>query len=253
METTLQRSQGVDVRVREYTAQEVADLCNNGKAADVARCVNADRRQKVALVEFRSDLSEKINSLGFSRLTTTEQKDGQAVEVPAETEGKHIQRFADALSSGSFTPNDFTLIGQDDKAKEACAMAYLQKLAFTCGDQKDESGNPCYVLDITRPERAPSTGLVPKWATAAATKIINGESKTTVKSCIEMFTTGYTAPEGVTVDPIPFAPFDTKAPKGASPEEKQAVLAQNIKNLAKAIHAADRNKQQKLQAQNEFA
>ena len=254
MKETLQRSQGVEVRVVEYEDDDIIELVNNGKAALVTTCVNADRRQKVALVDFRADLSVKIGEgdpehnitgLGFNRKTETIQKDGQSVEVYAETEGQQIGRFVDALADGSFAPSDFTLIGQDDKAKTACAIAYLQKLASQLGP---------YTLDVNRPERAPSTGLVPKWCMNAATQIVNGEAKkTTVKDCVEMFTAGYTSPEGVAIDPVPFVPFDVKAHKNATPEEKEAVRTANIKNLAKAIHAADRQKQTKLQAQNEFA
>ena len=249
MENTLQSiNQGVDVRVLEYTPQEITDLCNNGKAGDVARCVNADRRQKVALVQFRDDLSDVIEKLGYARKVTTIQKDGKAVEVPDETEGKHISRFVDALATGNFTPADFTLIGQDDKAKEACATAYLQKLAFTCGDEKDEQGNSCYKLDIARPDRQPGTGLLPKWAKDGAANILKG---TNAASWVEKFTNGFTSPEGIAIDPVAFSSFVDVAPAGSTPEVIEQTLQRNIKHLAAALVAYD--KQKRAKSQSEFA
>ena len=57
----LASSQRVKVRVLEYTADEVLALANNPTTlALITIGVNDDRRQKVALVDFRADLSEKL-------------------------------------------------------------------------------------------------------------------------------------------------------------------------------------------------
>jgi hypothetical protein len=239
MKETLQNSQRVSARVTEYEDADIIDLVNKGKVGLITPCVNADRRQKVALVDFRSDLLDKIVALGFVRETETEMKDGQAVEVPKNTEGQDVRKFTDALVAGTFCPNGFTLVGHDEDAKEACALAYLQSLASQLGP---------YVLDVNRPERQPGTGLLPKWAKDGAANIIANKNQ---QAWVEKLTNGFTSPEGIAIDPIPFQSFVDKADKSASPEEKQAMLERNVKHLAAALVAYD--KQKRAKTASEFA
>ena len=242
MKLNLASSQGVKVRVIEYEDADIVSLVNSGKTAEITIATNADRRQKVALVEFRADLSEKITALGFPIKTEDVTKDGQTVSVPSETEGEHIKRFIDALTTGAFSPAGFTLPSGDDKQKETAAYAFLQALAFTCGDKKDSDGNPCYELDVNRPVRVSTGGnLVPKWALEAATKILAGPNVAGWKS---KFAAGFTSPEGITIDPIAVAPFDVAG-------TDEATVTQNRKNLAKALVEYD--KQKRAKTASEFA
>lgn len=235
MKSQLASSQRVKVRVIEYEDSDIAALVAAGKISELTTAINADRRQKVALVDFRADLSDKIEALGFKRKTETVTKDGKSEEQPAETEGDQIGRFVDALATGTFPVTDFTLPSGDDKVKETAALAYLQKLAFTCGDKKDVDGNPCYELDVNRPvSTSAGKNLIPKWAMEAATNIIKNGSQA---KWVGNFTNGYTSASGVAIDPIAFDSFVAVAPDGSTPEAIQAVLDQNIKNLAKAIKA----------------
>jgi hypothetical protein len=242
MKLNLASSQGVKARVMEYEDADIVALVQSGRTAEITIATNADRRQKVALVEFRSDLSEKIASLGFPLKVTTVTKDGQAVEVPDETEGEHIGRFIDSLVAGTFTHESITISSGDEKAKTASAYVALQALADTCGDQKTPDGFPCYVLDVARPVRAAGAGnLVPKWALEAATKILAGTNVAAWKS---KFASGFTSPEGIAIDPIVAAPFD-------APGTDEATVTANRKNLAKALQEYD--KQKRAKTASEFA
>jgi len=248
MKTQLTVSQKVKVRVIEYEEKDILELAQNGKLSELTVAINADRRQKVALVAFRADASEKIEAKGFSRKTTTVTKDGETSEVPSETEGDHIQRWIDALASGSFTEPDFTLPSGDDQVKETAALAHFQKLAFTCGDHTDDDGNPAYKLDVNRPERTASKGILPKWALEAAGNIIKNNSQA---KWIKNFTEGYTSGSGITIDPIPFESFGAHAPAHATPEEKELVHKTNQKRLASAIVTV--RKQEEAKRAPEFA
>jgi hypothetical protein len=259
MKTTLQSSSGVKVRVREYDEADVVRLVGEGKVAELTIAINADRRQKVALVDFRADLSTligdgdeeaKITGLGFSRKVKNVTKDGETIEVPDETEGEHIGRFVTALETGKVTPSGFTLPSGDDKAKETAAYAFLQSLAFKCGDKEDENGDKCYELDITRTPRTGSGGLIPKWAKDAATNIFEKGGHASVKGWHEKLSTGFTSPRGITIDPIPHEDFTVAAPHDATPEVKQQHHERNVKHLAKAIMAYD--KQEKAKTASEF-
>ena len=249
MKTQLASSQKVKVRVIEYEDRDVLELAQNGKLSELTTAINADRRQKVALVDFRADASEKIEALGFKRKTTTVTKDGETDEVPSETEGDHIQRWVDALASGDVSYNDFTLPSGDDKQKELAALAYFQKLAYTCGDKVDSDGNPAYQLDVNRPVRTAGAGnLLPKWALEAAGNIIKNNSQT---KWIHNFTNGYISGSGIAIDPIPFESFVNHAPAHATPEEKEAAHKLNQKHLAAAIIAV--RKQEEAKRAPEFA
>lgn len=242
MKLNLASSAGVKARVMEYEEADVVALVNQGKVAEVTIAINADRRQKVALVEFRSDLSTKINELGFGIKTTTAKKDGEDVTVPDETEGEHINRFIAALVDGSFVTTSITISSGDAKAKEVSAYVGLQFLADQCGDQKTPDGQPCYILDVNRPVRTGGGGnLLPKWALEAATKILAGAN---VDSWAAKFTNGFTSPEGIVIDPIPFSPFNTAG-------TDEATVNQNRKNLARAL--VDYDKQKRAKTASEFA
>jgi len=239
---------GVQFRVVEFDDADILNLVQDPKTlARVTDCVNADRRQKVALVDGRFDLSEKINASGFSRLTKPVTKDGETTQVPTETEGAHIKRYVDAVATGAFTPADFTLSSGDDAAKQASAVVHLQALAFTCGDKTFED-KVVYILDINAAVRKGGTGLIPKWAMEAAANIIGNKN---ASAWAEKFATGYTSARGIAIDPITCGDFQQKAAKGATPEEKEAVNASNVKNLAKACVEARRQETEKMQP--EFA
>ena len=241
MKLNLASSQGVKVRVMEYEDADVAALVAAGKVSELTIAINADRRQKVALVEFRSDVSEKITALGFAAKTETVTKDGQQVEVPAETEGEHIGRFIDALVAGTFTHHTITISSGDEKLKEASAIAALQALANECGDNTTPDGLPCYVLDVTRPVRVGGSNLLPKWALEAAGKIIANNN---TEAWAAKFTTGFTSPEGIDIDPIPFTPFNAEG-------TDEATVTANKKHLARAL--VDYDKQKRAKTASEFA
>lgn len=238
---------GVNFRVSEYEDADILALvADPTKLTRVTDAVNADRRQKVALVDARYDLSEKVDALGFKRLTETVTKDGESTTVPSETEGKHIKRFVDALVAGSFTTPGFTLPSGDEKVKENGALAFLQDLAYTCGDKTDDDGKPVYVLTLDKTARKAGTGLIPKWAMEAATTIIKNGNQA---PWLTKFTNGYTTNRGIVIDG--FVPADFQQTGGTTPEEKQNVYQSNVKNLAKAIVEVRRQENEKTQV--EFA
>jgi hypothetical protein len=241
MKLNLASSAGVKARVMEYEDADVLALVQAGKVAELTIAINADRRQKVALVEFRSDLSDKLTALGFARLAENVVKDGETISVPSETEGDHIKRFIDALVQGTFTHADITISSGDEKAKETSAYAALQAIAFTCGDQKTTDGQPCYVLDVSRPVRVGGSNLLPKWALDAAGKIIENNNQAAWAS---KFATGFTSPEGIAIDPIVHATF-------VAPGTDEATLTANKKALARAL--VDYDKQKRAKTQSEFA
>lgn len=248
MEVVLASSAGVKVRVREYQDADIVALVQQGKVTELTTAINADRRQKVALVDFRSDLSDKITALGFARKTTTATKDGEAQEVPDETEGEHINRFIDALVAGSFTHPSITISSGDEKAKQNSAYDALQKIAFTCGDKKTDDGLPCYELDVNRPVRTGGGKVgLPKWALESADKIIANGSTANWAS---KFTAGFTSPRGIAIDPIAFDSFVQVAPEGSTADTIQATNERNRRNLAAALVAYDR--QEKSKQSDEF-
>jgi hypothetical protein len=235
MKTQLASSQRVKVRIKEYEDADIVALVGSGKVEEVTIAVNADRRQKEALVNFRKDLVEKIEALGYKRPVESVEKDGKTVETPTNTEGEDIKLFVDGLTTGNITVTGFERPSGDDKVQETAALAFLQTLAFQCGDEKDESGNPCYVLDVTRPVSTPGAkGAIPKWAMEAAGNIIKNNS---TAKWITNFTNGYTSASGIVIDPIPFESFVQHAHAHATPEEKEALHQSNIKRLAAAIQA----------------
>jgi hypothetical protein len=240
---------GITFNVIEFEDSDILGFIQDPtKVTRVTDCVNADRRQKVALVEGRSDLSEKIDTLGFTRKTKQVTKDGETVTVPAETEGEHIDRFTASLADGSFTTPGFNKPSGDAKTAQKAAEAFLQSIADTCGDKVDAEGKPCYVLDITKAIRKPGTGLVPKWAMAGATQIITNGSQ---QKWAEKFTTGYTSGSGVAIDPIAFENFQVVPAHHLPPDEKQAVLHRNTINLAKAL--IEQRRQEDAKRAPEFA
>lgn len=261
MKLNLASSAGVKARVMEYDEADVSALVTAGKIAEITIAINADRRQKVALVEFRAELSDRIGAgreataaegttpaqpaitgLGFAIKTTTVKKDGADVTVPDETEGDHIKRFIAALVDGTFTHPLIVISSGDAKAKEASAYVALQAIADQCGDEKTPDGLPCYTLNIDRPVRTGGSGnLVPKWALEGATKILAGPN---VESWVAKFTNGFTSPEGIVIDPIAFSSFTADG-------TDEATVAQNRKNLAKALVEYD--KQKRAKTASEFA
>jgi butyrate kinase len=82
---------------------------------------------------------------------------------------------------------------------------------------------------------------------AAATIITNKNQQ----AWVDKFTTGYTTNRGILIDPIVFESFVEKAHKQATPEEREAVHALNVKHLAKAITEVRKQENEKMQP--EFA
>jgi hypothetical protein len=236
---------GVQFNVVEFEASDILSLIQDPtKLAAIVAAVNADRRQKIALVDARYDLSAKIaTSYGFARKTKDVIVDGQTTQVPDETESKHIKRFTDALVDGSHTAEGWTVPSGDATVKENVATAFLQSIANTCGD-KEHDGAKCYILNLDKTIRKGGTGLIPKWAMEAATTIITNKNTGT---WVERFTNGYTTNRGIVIDAFVFAPFEQKAAKGSTPEGKEVVHQSNIKNLAKAINEVRRQENEKSQ------
>jgi hypothetical protein len=229
---------GVTFNVVEFEDSDILSLISDpAKLARITDCVNADRRQKIALVDARYDLSEKINGLGFARKTKDVTVDGATTQVPDETEGSHIKRFTDALVDGSFSTPGWTVPSGDAKVKETAALAFLQSLADACG---------VYTLNLDKAVRKGGTGLIPKWALEAAGNIIkNG----TQASWVEKFSKGYTTNRGIVIDAFVFGDFQQVGT--GTPEQIEATHQSNLKNLAKAISEVRRQENEKVQV--EFA
>ena len=75
MKVNLVSSQRVKVRVMEYEDADILAAVQAGKVAELTTAVNADRRQKVALVDFRADLSDLIEKAGFPAKVKTVTKE----------------------------------------------------------------------------------------------------------------------------------------------------------------------------------
>lgn len=240
MKINLASSQRVKVRVEEYEDADVLAAIQAGKVGLLTIAINADRRQKVALVEFRSDLADLIEKFGFKPLTKTATKDGVETQEWTETEGEYIRRFQDALEDGSFTPEGFTQTGTEEKTKEACALAFIQSLADQCGP---------YVLSIDRAEPKAKAGKLPAWALEKATAAF-ARGHENVQKWIKTFAAGFTSPEGITIDPINVEAFDIEQGHH-TPEERQKIHAGNVAKFAKAI--VEYQKQKAAKSQNEFA
>lgn len=240
---------GVTFPVIEFEDADVLLLVQDAtKLTRITDCMNADRRQKKALVEARYDLASRIGSgdeeakitgLGFSRLMETVKKDGESVEVPAETEVEYFKRFKDALASGTFSPTNFTLPSGDASAKEKAANAFLQTLAQ----------ERTYTLDLEETVRKSGAGgLVPKWALEGATNIINNGSQA---SWAAKFTNGYTSASGVAITPFEFSDFQVVPDANATADEKEAVLKKNKYALGKAL--VEQRRQENASRSGEFA
>lgn len=240
---------GVTFRVVEFEDSDILTLVQDPtKLARVTDCVNADRRQKVALVDARADLSEKIDGLGFARKTKQVTKDGETITVPAETEGEHIDRYTASLADGSTTNPNFTRPSGDAKVQQTAAEKFLQTIADTCGDKIADDGNPAYVLDITKAVRKAGTGLIAKWAMTGAQNIITNGSQA---NWAAKFTSGYTSGSGVAIDPIAFENFQVVPDASLSPADKAAVLHRNVINLAKCL--VEQRRQEDAKRAPEFA
>ena len=242
---------GVTFSVVEFEEADIVSLIQDPtKLSRITDCVNADRRQKVALVDARFDLSESLKSLtpsGFARKTEQVKKDNELVDVPAETESQHIKRFIDGLVTGSFTTDGFHLPSGDDKVKEAAAYHFLQSLAAKCGD-KEHDGKAAYVLNLDKAARQAGSGLVPKWAMDGAAQIIANGSQ---EKWAAKFTTGYTSGSGVAITPFPFEDFSVVAAHNATADEKAAVHETNKKRLAKCL--VEQRRQENAARSGEFA
>jgi hypothetical protein len=265
---------GVTFKVVEWEDTDILGMIQDPKLLQrVTDCVNADRRQKVALVAGRYDLSVLIGAgtepdgspieglevkpLGFARTTKTASKNNETVYLWKETENEHINRFVDALVDGSVTPPGWTMPSGDNKVKETHAIKFLQTLADTCGDDKftgtteDAEGLKtsvtdavCYILDITKEPRKGGTGLIPKWAMDTADLIINANlaEKSRAKHMA-----GYTNSTGITIDPIVCGELRTPE-HHHTPEEKEQVHQSNRKTIAKWCYAARAQENEKRAA-----
>lgn len=245
---------GVTFNVLEFEDPDIIKLVTeDGKASRITDAVNADRRQKVALVDARSFLSAligegdedwKITGLGFKRAVVETVKRGDEDVDVYETENTHIERFVDALVDGSFVPSGHTITGEGD-ARRTSAIAYLQTLANQCGD-KEHDGQKCFVLNLDQAVRKPGAGLIPKGALESAENIFKA-GKERLEHWHNQFTNGYTSAKGIKIDPIAHESFLEKAAKGATPEQKEAHHQAMVRRLGKCIHAARQQERQKTE------
>ncbi|MDE2097272.1 MAG: hypothetical protein KGL39_08525 [Patescibacteria group bacterium] len=268
---------GVTFNVVEFEPADILAASQNPESlARIVECVNADRRQKVALVDARYDLSQRVGQndldgkpfdppgLGFQRKTK-----GTGDDVAwDQTENDHIKAFVDAVASGAFTVPDLTLPAGDMETREKAVWAYLQTLADKLGDSiindgqvKGTSvisetgasvpdGTTCYVLDLARAVRKSGQGpAIPKYALEAADTIIKNGSQ---EKWYNNFTHGYTAASGIIIDAFSVTDFRHHAPHHATADEKEAVHQANRKALARAIHTA-RTQENEKTVKQEFA
>lgn len=261
--TQLGLATAILANVSEFEPSDVLTFVQDpDKLLRVVDCVNADRRQKVALVDFRADLADKLGIndengkaiSGALGLLQREAKKGKGADsmVWAETDADFIERVEKAVLAGTVTPTGFTLPTGSNEIREAAVDAWLQNIASSLGDVTDDkpvldaTGTPVYVLDINKTVRTSKGPAIPKWALDAADTIIkNG----TQASWTAKFTSGYTSGTGIAIEPFPFQPFTTTAPDGSTPEVVQEVATTNRKNLAKAIAAARAQENDKRQAE----
>lgn len=247
--TTANTQFGVTFPVIEFEDADVLALVQDPtKLTRITDCMNADRRQKKALVEARFDLASRIGAgdtdakivgLGFARKMETVTKDGEAVEVPAETEVEYFKRFLDELAAGTATAEGFTLPSGDAATRDKAAKAFLQTLA----------NERTYTLDLEETIRkGGGSNLVPKWAKEGATNIIANNSQ---EKWAERFTNGYTSAAGVSIAPFAFSDFSVVAPHHATPDEKQKVHEKNVLNLAKGL--VEQRRQENASRSGEFA
>ncbi len=259
MQVSYIRSQGLlrGFRVKQYEDHEIKAL-----AADpamlrlVTDCVNKDRRQKVCLVDARSQFLDKLcAAVGYTRPVSTAVVDGETVETIKNTEGEDIAIIRAQLTAGTLKHKDIT--GKTNEEREPQVETLLQAIADQCGET-DDSGKalespPCFVCDVRKAERAPAKPKEPnKRAIANATNIINNGSE---EKWVVRFTKGYTSPTGGVIPPISFQPFNTKPAKGADAAAVEAVRQTNIKNLAFAIMAVEEHARRNQEAEKakEFA
>jgi hypothetical protein len=259
MQVSYIRSQGLlrGFRVKQYEDHEIAKLAADSTTLRlVTDCVNKDRRQKVCLVDARSQFLDKLCKLtGYVRPTTTATVEGEAVETLANTEGKDIDAIRAQLTAG--TLKHASVSGKTNEEREPQVETLLQNIADSCGDT-DDTGKPletppCFVCDVRKAERAPAKPKEPnKRAIANATNIINNGSE---EKWVTKFTKGYTSPTGGAIPPISFLPFTTKPAKGADAAAVEAVRQTNIKNLAFAIMAVEEHARRNQEAEKakEFA
>jgi preprotein translocase subunit YajC len=242
---------GVTFPVNEFEDADVLLLVQEPtKLTRITDCMNADRRQKKALVEARYDLASRIASgdeeakivgLGFLRKMETVKKDDVEVEIPAETEVEFFKRFIDALVTGEFAPDGFSLPSGDNKVKEKAALAFLQTLA----------SERTYTLDLEQTVRKGGSGLIPKWAMETAKNII---AANLAEKSRNKHLAGYTNGSGYVIAPIVCDELQ-HAPSHATADEKEKVHQANIKAVAKWCHAAQKqeNEQKAARGVQDFA
>lgn len=242
---------GVTFPYLGYEPDDVLTLTQEpAKLSRITEILNLWLGNKTVSVDATDSLAEAIENLGFVRKTETVEKDGEQVEVPTEehdTNGKFIGCATDALVTGEWTPSGFTLPSGDENHKRKAALAYLQSLANTCGTSEHD-GQKCFVPSLERTARKGGLGILPKWALAGATQIINNGSQA---KWHEKFTSGYTSASGVAIDPIEHDDFQVKAAHNASADEKEATHQQNVKRLAKCL--VEQRRQEEAKRAGEFA
>jgi hypothetical protein len=224
------------------------------RAVDV---LNKYGRQKDSLVNAREFLSTVVDAVspvvedgktynGFAfplwdRKTKAPLKKDDEKASP-ETDADHLNRFCEAVATGTHQVKGFTPTGADDEKKIESVWGLLQKVI-------DQHGPfPFDLKQATKAGGKPKNP--PKYAIAAATNIINGGAAR-VKDWTAKFTNGYESKGYGFVEPITFKPFDQAAPKGATPEQVEAVRQSNITNLAWAIAAVEDQKREN--AKTEYA
>lgn len=266
---------GITFKVVEFQDVDVLEMVKDAtKLARITDCANADRRQKVALVDARFDLAQLIGTgtepdgtpiegvtgtLGFKREVKNFTKNNETVYAWGETENDFINRFVDAIADGSFTVEGYNPATGDAKVKDTHARKFLQSLADTCGDQKFTglAENPAgpehplltvtdvatYILDITKTERKSAGPGIPKWALETADLII---TKGLAEQSRAKHLAGYTNSNGIAIDPIVCGELQVAHPHH-TPEEKEAVHQANRKTVAKWCAEARRQENEKRQ------
>lgn len=210
-----------------YHEFDTADACDKaaGEAGACVRLANLYMRQKGVLVDGRKDLQEALQTLtGFKMLMTTETKkndDGttETIQVPAEKPGEWWSRFKKAALTGALKHP--AINGASETAFDDSVRAIAHKLGP-------------YVCDPKKAVReAKERKLADVWLNAAKQILARGAER------IAFWKNAFTNGDKEVPTPTPFEPFDTVAPRGATPEEVARVAEQNATNLGWAIKAYD--------------
>ena len=208
---------------RFETLKELLAHVNGDESKIVEVCSNYGQ-QKDALVEGREFLSTKIVELyKFPRLTVTEKVDGADVQVDDDTDNDHIKRFIAAVAQG--TANTDLVTGTTVEARQVEIATLLQSVINAHGP---------FTMNLNAAQRVGKPKEPADYALKAAAGIIAAKGEQT---WVTRFTKGHAG-----VPPTPFDSFVNKPAKGATAEETEAVNKANVRALAFAIMAREKEK-----------